>query len=213
MRLLRVYGEGQAQAEPDTATLSLNVTGVAKEYTTAVNQMNSITERLKSSLQASQLPMLELKTSDFSISTETKYENGQSIDIGYRATHRMSVVLDNDKQVLNDMVELMSHSQSNAEFQVLFSLKNPEVLRQQALQNAVIAAQNNAHTLASTALLQLGKVQEIIYGDINGMGGIAPRTYGGGYDSAPMLSVAKADIEAQNIEVRESVMMVFELLD
>lgn len=30
MRLLKVYGEGQAQAEPDTATLSLNITGVAK---------------------------------------------------------------------------------------------------------------------------------------------------------------------------------------
>lgn len=211
MRLLKVYGEGQAQAEPDTATLSLNVTGVAKEYTTAVNQLNSTTERLKNSVQASQLPMIELKTSDFSIQTETKYENGQSIDIGYRASHRMSVVLDNDKQVLNAMVELMSHSQSNAEFQVSFSLKNPEVLRQQALQNAVIAAQNNAHTLASSAQVQLGKVQEIVYGD---MSGITPRAYGGSsYDGAPMLSVAKADIEPQDIQVRESVLMVFELLD
>ncbi len=211
MRLLKVYGEGQAQAEPDTATLSLNVTGVAKEYTTAVNQLNSTTERLKSSVQASQLPMIELKTSDFSIQTETKYENGQSIDIGYRASHRMSVVLDNDQQVLNAMVELMSHSQSNAEFQVSFSLKNPEVLRQQALQNAVIAAQNNAHTLASSAQVQLGKVQEIVYGD---MSGITPRAYGGGgYDGVPMLSVAKADIEPQDIQVRESVLMVFELLD
>ena len=213
MRLLKVYGEGQAQAEPDTATLSLNVTGVAKEYATAVNQLNSTTERLKSSVQASQLPITELKTSDFSIHTETKYENGQSIDIGYRASHRMSVVLDHDKQVLNDLIELMSHSQSNAEFQVLFSLKNPEVLRQQALQNAVIAAQNNAHTLASTALLQLGKVQEIVYGDMSGLNGISPRAYGGGYDSAPMMSVAKADIEPQDVQVRESVIMVFELLD
>ena len=123
----------------------------------------------------------------------------------------MSVVLDNDKQVLNAMVELMSHSQSNAEFQVSFSLKNPEVLRQQALQNAVIAAQNNAHTLASSAQVQLGKVQEIVYGD---MSGITPRAYGGSsYDGAPMLSVAKADIEPQDIQVRESVLMVFELLD
>ena len=47
MRLLKVYGEGQAQAEPDTATLSLNITGVAKEYATAVNQLNSTTERLE----------------------------------------------------------------------------------------------------------------------------------------------------------------------
>ena len=213
MRLLKVYGEGQAQAEPDTATLSLNITGVAKEYATAVNQLNSTTERLKSSVQASQLPIIELKTSDFSIHTETKYENGQSIDIGYRASHRMNVVLDHNKQVLNDLVELMSHSQSNAEFQVSFSLKSPEVLRQQALQNAVIAAKNNAHTLASTALVQLGKVQEIVYGDMSGLSGISPRAYGGGYDSAPMMSVAKADIEPQDVQVRESVIMVFELLD
>lgn len=213
MRLLKVYGEGQAQAEPDTVTLSLNVTGIAKEYATAVNQLNSTTERLKSSVQTSQLSITELKTSDFSIHTETKYENGQNIDIGYRASHRMSVVLDYDKQVLNNLIELMSYNQSNAELQVSFSLKNPEVLHQQALQSAAIAAQNNARTLASTALLQLGKIQEIVYGDMSGLNGISPRAYGGSYDSAPMLSAAKADIEPQNVQVHESVIMVFELLD
>ena len=87
------------------------------------------------------------------------------------------------------------------------------MLRQQALQNAVIAAKNNAHTLASTALVQLGKVQEIVDGDMSGLNGISPRAYGGGYDSAPMMSVAKADIEPQDVQVRESVIMVFELLD
>ena len=67
--------------------------------------------------------------------------------------------------------------------------------------------------LASTALVQLGKVQEIVYGDMSGLNGISPRAYGGGYDSAPMMSVAKADIEPQDVQVRESVIMVFELLD
>ena len=210
MRLLKVYGEGQAQAEPDTATLSLNVTGVAKEYTTAVNQLNSTTERLKNSVQASQLPMIELKTSDFSIQTETKYENGQSIDIGYRASHRMNIVMANDKALLNDVIDQVVHSQSDAQFQVSFTLKDNEALRQKALQNAVLSAQNNAHTLATTAQLQLGKVQEILYGDDNSG---SFRSFGGAYESATMMSAAKADIDPQDVEIQAQVSMVFELLD
>lgn len=209
MRLLRVYGEGHAQAEPDTATLSMDVTGKATDYATAVNLLNTATERLKNSLHASQLPMQSLKTSDFAVNTESKYENGQSIDIGYRASHRMSIVVNNDKQLLDQLIELLSQSQSNAEFQLSFSLKDAELLRQQALKNAVLAAQNNAHTIAATARVQLGEVQEIVYGDNSN---VSPRSYGG-YAETTMMSAAKADINPQDIQVHETVLMVFELLD
>ena len=209
MRLLRVTGEGHAQAEPDTATLSLNVTGKATEYAEAVALLNRASERLKSSIHAAQLPTRSLKTTDFAVHTETKYENGQTYDIGYRASHRMEIELDNNPQQLNELIALMSHSQSDAEFQVGFSLKDNELLRQQALKNAVLSAQNTAHTLATTANVQLGKVQEILYGD---MSPIAPRSYGG-YAKATMMAAAQADMEPQDIQVHESVTMVFELLD
>lgn len=209
MRLLKVQGVGHAQAEPDTATLSLNIEGKDTQYATAMELLNNASEQLKTALRQSKLPIAELKTSDFSINTETKYENGQSFDIGYRASHRMNIVMANDKQLLNDVIDVVVHSQSQAQFQVSFSLKDNEMLHQQALQNAVISAQNNAHTLATTAQLQLGKVQEIIYGeDI----GIAPRSYGGAYESSVMMA-AKADIEPQAIEMHANVSMIFELLD
>lgn len=210
MRLLTVTGEGYAQAEPDTVTLSMDLTGKATDYATAVDLLNTASERLKTSIHNAPLPTLALETSDFAVNTETRYENGQSIDIGYRASHRMSIVLHNDQQLLNQLIELLSHSQSNAEFQIAFTLKDTELLRQQALKNAVLAAQNNAHTLASTALVQLGKVQEIRYGELSA--GQSAQSYGG-YGESVRLSMAKADIDPQDIVVRESVLMVFELLD
>ena len=210
MRLLKVQGVGHAQAEPDTATLSLDVEGKAQEYGTAMNTLNNATEQLKSRLRSSKLPIIELKTTDFSINTETKYENGQSIDIGYRASHRMNIVMANDKALLNDVIDHVVHSQSDAQFQVSFTLKDNEALRQKALQNAVLSAQNNAHTLATTAQLQLGKVQEIIYGDDNSG---SFRSFGGAYESATMMSAAKADIDPQDVEIQAQVSMVFELLD
>lgn len=210
MRLLKVQGVGHAQAEPDTATLSLDVVGKAQEYSTAMNTLNNATEQLKSRLRSSKLPIIELKTTDFSINTETKYENGQSIDIGYRASHRMNIVMANDKALLNDVIDQVVHSQSDAQFQVSFTLKDNEALRQKALQNAVLSAQNNAHTLATTAQLQLGKVQEILYGDDNSG---SFRSFGGAYESATMMSAAKADIDPQDVEIQAQVSMVFELLD
>ena len=210
MRLLKVQGVGHAQAEPDTATLSLDVEGKAQEYGTAMNTLNNATEQLKSRLRSSKLPIIELKTTDFSINTETKYENGQSIDIGYRASHRMNIVMANDKALLNDVIDQVVHSQSDAQFQVSFTLKDNEALRQKALQNAVLSAQNNAHTLATTAQLQLGKVQEILYGDDNSG---SFRSFGGAYESATMMSAAKADIDPQDVEIQAQVSMVFELLD
>ena len=210
MRLLKVQGVGHAQAEPDTATLSLDVVGKAQEYSTAMNTLNNATEQLKSRLRSSKLPIVELKTTDFSINTETKYENGQSIDIGYRASHRMNIVMANDKALLNDVIDQVVHSQSDAQFQVSFTLKDNEALRQKALQNAVLSAQNNAHTLATTAQLQLGKVQEILYGDDNSG---SFRSFGGAYESATMMSAAKADIDPQDVEIQAQVSMVFELLD
>ena len=210
MRLLKVQGVGHAQAEPDTATLSLDVVGKAQEYSTAMNTLNNATEQLKARLRSSKLPIVELKTTDFSINTETKYENGQSIDIGYRASHRMNIVMANDKALLNDVIDQVVHSQSDAQFQVSFTLKDNEALRQKALQNAVLSAQNNAHTLATTAQLQLGKVQEILYGDDNSD---SFRSFGGAYESATMMSAAKADIDPQDVEIQAQVSMVFELLD
>ena len=122
----------------------------------------------------------------------------------------MNIVMANDKALLNDVIDQVVHSQSDAQFQVSFTLKDNEALRQKALQNAVLSAQNNAHTLATTAQLQLGKVQEILYGDDNSG---SFRSFGGAYESATMMSAAKADIDPQDVEIQAQVSMVFELLD
>ena len=206
MRILKVLGLGSAQAEPDTATLSLDIVGKAVDYATAMAQLNSTTEQFKQALTEAQLPMISLKTTDFSINTETKYEDGQSIDIGFRAAHCMNIVLNNDKVLLNQLIEVITHSQSNAQFRVSFSLKDNEHLHQQALTRAVENARTNAEIIAAAAAVSLGQILEIRYGDLSEP---ASHIYGGTREIA---MYAKADLDPQDIQVQESVLMIFELL-
>lgn len=163
MKHLTVQGKGSVSAEPDIVLISFTVSGTAMDYEAALKNLNNRVNNLRENLSASGLDKEDLKTTDFNVSVETEYKNDRRIFAGYRATHRLTIELPLEKELLNSVLANIGEGYSGAQISLQFSVKDRESLKEQVLIQAVKNARKNAEILASAAGVKLGEIREINY--------------------------------------------------
>lgn len=177
------------------------------DYGSCATELSQLTELLRKELESVGVARDNLKTGQLSVSTEFNFTGGRRVFAGYTASHDLKLEFPFDTGRLNLVLGQLSRSQSKAKFDVRFTVKDLEPLRNVAMAEAVKAARTKASLLAETAGVSLGKILQIDYSwsDIY--------LYSTPMELPMALNEASPeyDITPEDIQVEESVNVVWEI--
>ncbi len=156
-RTVSIAGEGKITALPDIATFNIGVLTEKKTVVDAqkenTDKMNKITAGLKKIGVAEK----DIKTTNYNIYPQYDWIDGRQILRGYQLDQSIQVKvrkLDKLGEIMTQAGELGANNVSGLNF----TIDDPEVLRQQAREQAIIQAKAKADTLAKIAGIKLGKL-------------------------------------------------------
>lgn len=162
MRTLNVNGTGKAYLTPDIAYISVGVHTEGKDAAEAVASNNTLSEKVLSALKAAGIAEKDLQTTNFSITPQQQYDtNGQPTgEITYLVNNTVYVTM-RDISKVGEVLDTAVKAGANNVYGIEFDATNKDAAlkeaRQQAVQNAVAAAQD----LAEASGVALGALQTI----------------------------------------------------
>jgi len=83
----------------------------------------------------------------------------KKVHIGYEATHRMTITLDFDKDLVSHLLNSINLGGNKPKLSTSFNIWDPEELRCRVLEKAVRNATRRAEAIAKSANLRLGPIQ------------------------------------------------------
>lgn len=147
-QVVRATGEASLTAKPDQARLSAGVITHAATAEEAVQQNATQTTAVLDALKKVVGANGEIKTSNYSVSPQYKYEQGHSPEIdGYQASNTVEVTL-NDLTLVGKVIDSAGHAGSNNINSISFTLKNDQAVRAKAIAEATKQARANAEAIA-----------------------------------------------------------------
>ncbi|MBP6184307.1 MAG: SIMPL domain-containing protein [Saprospiraceae bacterium] len=200
---ISVEGIGVVTAPADKITLSFSIQELHKQYKDCLDGLALRVQQLKADIVGCGFAGDQLKTGHFSVNPEYDYHEGQQLFRGYRAAQNLTIDMPMDKARLSEVLATLSRSESKAEFNLQFGLKDDKPLRLQALAAAVATARENATALAAAASVQLGAMQSILFTPTQ-------VTIGGGLDVHMMAMKSAAPLEIDPADLRYEVKVVLE---
>ena len=73
-KIIRVQGHATVLKNPDTVILSFSISGRDKKYDESIKSVNNRVEILRNELEKSQVDRTALKTTNFSINADFRYD-------------------------------------------------------------------------------------------------------------------------------------------
>ena len=218
MRTIRVTGKGQIKVRPDMTQITMSLEGLYKDYNETLRLSSQDTETLKDILSGFGFERSDLKTLNFSVDTE--YESYKDRDgsykqrfTGYRYRHMLKVEFDSDNERLGKILYALANGNVRPEFRISYTVKDPEATKNTLLGKAVKDAREKASVLTEAAGIGLKDIQSIDYswGEID----FEYRPMDGGILAERCMAEPTAayslDIEPDNIEVSDTVTVVWEI--
>lgn len=150
-------GEGKITATPDIAEISLglmtekiSVAEAQKENTEKMNQI--LAELKKMSIEEK-----DIKTTNYSIYPRYDWADGKQTLKGYQVSQSVTVKIRNlDK--IGAVLEMAGRLGANQTGGLSFTIDEPEKLKQQAREKALLNAKEKAEALAKVAGVKLGRL-------------------------------------------------------
>jgi len=166
-RELVVKGIGKAAATPDLIVLNINLEVTEPDYERTMQRSAEMLDALRTAITSAGHDGKELKTTSFSINT--KYESYKEKDtykqrfVGYVCSHGLRLEFDLDMSILATTLGLIARCEADPNFNIKFSVKDPNAVSEQLLESAVANAKWKATILAKSAGVALGAIQRIDY--------------------------------------------------
>ena len=216
-RTVKVTGKGALSVKPDQIRLRLDLTGSMPSYEDTVRISSEQVEALKDIFEGLGFARSDLKTVHFDI--DTNYESYQTPDkawkkrfVGYEFTHNLKIEFDADNELLGKVLYALSKSQIRPEFRIEYTVKDIEASKNELLAKAVADSRAKAEVLTKAAGVTLGEIQTIDYswGEVDFS--IAPMEKKMMLaESAPSYGSYNMDIEPEDIDVTDTVTVVWEI--
>ncbi len=167
-RLLRVSGRGKVTVAPDQIQLPITLVGLSKNYEATVALSTKMTNLLKKTFEDYGFKETDLKTTWFAI--DSKYEGihnerGEYRNVfqGYEFRHELTIEFVADNELLGKALSALSSSGTNAEFRIVYTVKDPEHAKNELLHKAMEDAKIKAEQLAAASGVTLGEIVLIDY--------------------------------------------------
>ncbi|QXO64518.1 oxidative stress defense protein [Morganella morganii] len=204
-------GSAVIQAEPDMATLTINVTVKEKEASAAKAQADKRVAQYFDFLKAQGIEKKDINAANISTSPDYVYdkEKEESVIRGYNASRSVTVKV-YDLNKLNTLLDGALKSGLNDISAVEFGVNNPEKYRAEVRQKAIDDAVSQAKAVAKGFGSELGAVYSIGY---NAPQPVPVMARGKMMLAANAPAAVSADetYEQQTIDFRDQVDVVFEL--
>ncbi len=167
MRTIRVTGKGQLKARPDITRLTMTLTGTSPDYAEALRRSSDETEQIKELMSGFGFDRSELKTLNFVVDTEYEsvMENNvyQNKFVGYRFIHRLKAEFPSDNERLGRILYALAKCPVDPEFQLSYTVSDPEAAKNKLLEQAVTDAREKAEVLTKAAGVALKEIQSVDY--------------------------------------------------
>jgi uncharacterized protein YggE len=166
-REIIVKGIGKAAAAPDLIVLTMNLEVTEREYEQTMRRGAEILDTLRAAIARVGHDGKALKTTSFNI--KTKYESYQENKtwkqrfIGYTCSHGLKLEFDLDMPMLGATLGAIAVCDADPNFNIKFSVKDPNAVSEQLLASAIENAKWKAAILAKSAGVTLGAIQRIDY--------------------------------------------------
>ena len=167
-KTIRVTGKGTLHIKPDMTRLTLDLSGLEKDYDKALQRSSRDTESLRDVLSGLGFVPTDLKTLSFDV--ETRYENYRDRNndwkqrfAGYEYSHRMKLDFPNDNALLGRTLYALAAAPVSPEFRISYFVGDPESAKNDLLGKAVTDAAAKAGVLTKAAGVTLGEIQTIDY--------------------------------------------------
>jgi len=159
---LSVVGEGKVDVIPDTASVQAGiVVSDAKNVQEAQTKINDINNNIVAALQKIGIKKEDIKTSNYSISPNYNYQDGENAITGYNGNTTLSIKVKNTENLPSVITEV-TKSGANQIYDTQYTIDNPDKYREQARNMAIKNAKDQAQKLADQLGIKLGKVVNIV---------------------------------------------------
>jgi len=159
---LAVVGEGKVEVMPDTAYVDAGIT-VDKVSSVAEAQktINETNNKIVSSLRKIGIEKSDIKTSNYSINPNYKYENNENKIDGYNGNVSIEIKV-RDPQLVSKVIETVTSAGANQIQGARFVVDKPELYREKARNAAIKNAKDQAAKIAGDLGIKLGKITNIV---------------------------------------------------
>lgn len=163
-KTIRVQGKGKVSQAPDQIRLTFGVSERKIDFSKAVEGCNARIAILRMAASKCNIDSNALKTVNFNVVEETEYKDGRSHHRGFRADHRVVVILPVDREAVGKFLSCVMSGGSKPQVKVAFEVADAEGLKQRVLAAAVENARQRAETIAESSGIKLGEIANIEYG-------------------------------------------------
>lgn len=166
---LAVVGEGKVEATPDTVYIDVGIT-VNNQSTTeaAQKKIDEVNNAILAAMGKLGIAKADIKTTNYSIYPNYKYENNENRINGYNGNASISIKV-SDVKLATQVTTEATKAGANQINGSRFVIDKPEKYREQARNEAITNARQQAETLAKQLGITLGKVTNIVESSPNGV--------------------------------------------
>lgn len=161
---ISVTGEASIAAPPDRAQLDAGVATDGKTAREASSTNNAAMAKVLQALKGAGIPDKDVQTSNLSLQPQyVPNRNGPALIVGYRASNRVTVKLQDVGRVA-DIIDTLVKAGANDIGNVGFSVSQASKLRDEAREKALADARRKAEIYAKAAGVTLGAPLSIAEG-------------------------------------------------
>lgn len=219
-RTITVTGIGTASAKPDYIEITMDIEAVNKDYEKALAESSKAINKLQNAVVFCGYKKEDLKTVRFNI--DTRYRSSRdrkgdyvSVFEGYVSEYKLKLSFDFDNKKLTTVISELARSGVNPEINIMFTVKNPGLIKDELLINATENARAKAEILCKASGNSLGDILSINYswGQINVFSDTKYKMMDDCMlvPGAPMCTEYSPEIELEDIKVSDSVTFVWEI--
>lgn len=208
-KTISIDGTGKITAVPDIAKVDVgfitegkNVQAIQKENIDKMNKLIDAVKKLG-------IEDKDIQTSQYSVYPKYDYSNGRSTLSGYTVSQSVTIKI-RDLEKTSEVLAMAGDSGANQVGGLNFTIDDPEDLKVQARNKAILNAKAKAEVLANSLGIKLGRIVGFVEG-----GAVPYPLYakadmaygmGGGAESVPA-----PQVEAGSMEITSNVSITYEI--
>lgn len=221
-KIIRVTGKGQISIPPDRIRLLFELEERKETYHEAVKASKESVDELRHIFEKLGFDGKELKTTNFGIDSvyeneKIKKDEWKQVFKGYKYTHILKIEFDLDHDLLGKILDKVSRCECHPEFDISYTIKDKEAVKNKLLEKAVKDSRAKAEILAKAAEMNLDELVSIDYswGEIE----LTTSPYGKLLDAMPLsleeedyyMSDEPLQLEPDDIKASDTVTVMWKL--
>lgn len=167
-RTISVTGKSKFSVTPDLIVIKINTTTHSYNYEKALILADGSSAEIHNLMKDQGFNKKDLKTTSFNVATEYENVRNDKGDYvrefrGYRVKQDYSLSFDLDMPKLGKLLTGLSKLKATPKFDIIFSVRDQQTVKDKALQQASAMAHKNAKILAEASGVTLNEIVSINY--------------------------------------------------